>query len=82
MSKSLAQVKMKMVIKHMDWVKTFLDCNNDNNSQDRLILGKYNVALNVGKYNVALNVGKYNVALNVQYKNLVVHHFYVRICHW
>ena len=73
MSKSLAQVKMKMVIKHMDWVKTFLDCNNDNNSQDRLILGKYNVALNVGKY---------NVALNFQYKNLVVHHFYVRICHW
>ena len=73
MSKSLAQVKMKMVIKHMDWVKTFLDCNNDNNSQDRLILGKYNVALNVGKY---------HVALNVQYKNLVVHHFYVRICHW
>ena len=73
MSKSLAQVKMKMVIKHMDWVKTFLDCNNDNNSQDRLTLGKYNVALNVGKY---------NVALNVQYKNLVVHHFYVRICHW
>ena len=73
MSKSLAQVKMKMVIKHMDWVKTFLDCNNDNNSQDRLILGKYNVTLNVGKY---------HVALNVQYKNLVVHHFYVRICHW